>query len=356
MTDCASLPDLSNRLARLALHCFMILLSACGGGGAEDGAPEATPSGVFAPPSGALCASRDRAGQCARPTASAATAAQVLAAITQPSGDLYRIEGFGWQQRWTYQAVNGQITESSHTYAHGRKSLVVGRNQVVVDGQAYAFHRQVDAGTVEFTSADPQGSVTVSVFDQNILNVVHSTGSGQVTGVPEPGGAIQQSVDSTVWSAETGLLTDRSDAATGSAVRYAGTLTLFGGDGRPAGVRNLVNTTSGSCTITLELNANTGALTVPAVQCTAPNGAVLRFALTSTFDVEDSTLKHKSAIQGTATLQGPAQGDAAAEAPMVATGFSLSAVDGEFSGRGARTLHLSGAGDGGGFYIKATKQ
>lgn len=330
-------------------------LAGCGGGGGSD-TPEVTPSGVFAAPAGTLCASRNAQGHCVQPTATSATATQVLSAITNPSGEVFKVDAFGWEQRWTYQASNGQITHSAHAYGHGRKPVLIGRNRVELEGRTYSFSRKLDANQAEFVSADPPGSVTVSVLSPEVLSVVVASGSGQVTGGLGSPGGLQQTVDSTVWSAEIGLTTDRSDAVTGNAVIYAGTITVFGGDGRPTGVRNLLNVTSASCPITLEFNATTGLLSVRTVQCTTGDGGTVGFTLASDFDVTDSVLKSRSALQGIASVAGPASGDTQREAPMVSSSFALTAVDGQFFGRGARWLHLSGAGVGGAFYIKAQRQ
>lgn len=345
-----------------------LLLASCGGGG-EGGAGhggdggggsttppelEQTPSTVFAAPSGRLCAQRDGDGHCIAPTATAATAQQIIAAATDPNGEVFKVDAFGWRQDWSFETLAGAFVRSAYTYGSERKPLLIGKNRLVLDGHTYLFSRRENENAWLF-EAPNLGTIRLSLYDENVISVVHSTGEGGSSGSLQTG--IRTWLDGTMWSSEIGLTTDRADAITGDAVKYRGFVHLVAGSGAAVNIRNLLEVMPGNCPVELTVDARFGHVFVAPVQCTSSDGRSVTFSLPGTLTVEDSRLKHDAAQRGTMSVIGLPH-DARPEdgAPTLTINVSLDQVDGAFFGAGARSLHLSGSGAGGAFYLKALRQ
>ncbi|MEF7615658.1 hypothetical protein V4F39_17215 [Aquincola sp. MAHUQ-54] len=336
-----------------AAAALTAMVSACGGGGGEgsgsDGEPNA--STVFAAPSGALCATKDDRGHCLQPTASAVTAEQMLAVLNDPEGPQVKFEGVGQVLGTVSRSVGTAIQHFQRTYDLARKTVVIGRQRVEIDGKVYRFTEFDGERTYKYVNDANTGGVELVLFTEEVLAITESTGTGSTTGsVPH----LVVEADTTVWVGEIGLLTDRADAVTGDAVRYQGVVFAIGGPGTPLPEGNggqYLNGTSNGCDITLEFNPVTGVLRAEPTSCV---GSGAQFTLADDPVFENSEPKLKSAARSTGVVIGHAFSDP--DDPTVSATFGATKFDGAFFGRGAKRLHLSGSDANGSFYIKAERQ
>ncbi|MEF7615651.1 hypothetical protein V4F39_17180 [Aquincola sp. MAHUQ-54] len=338
-----------------AAAALAAMVSACGGGGGEgsgsDGEPNA--STVFAAPSGALCAAKDDRGHCLQPTASAVTAEQMLAVLNDPEGPQVKFEGVGQVLGGAWRVTSGEIPEYTHyTYDLARKTMVIGRHRVEMDGEVYRFKEFDGERKYKYVNDANTGLVELTLFSEEVLTVLRSTGAGYVTGSITTG--ITSEVDDEVWLGEVGLLTDRADAVTGDAVRYKGVIFALAGPGTPIPLAEdnfYYNATSDGCEIDLEFNAVTGVLRADPTAC-APTGVQFTLAENPAFENSEPKLKSSDRSTGVVTYYASRNLDD----PIVSLPFGATKFDGAFFGRGAKRLHLSGSDANGSFYIKAERQ
>ncbi|MEF7615665.1 hypothetical protein V4F39_17250 [Aquincola sp. MAHUQ-54] len=350
MTIRVARSTLRSAVPLLAAASLIMVVSGCGGGGGggDEAQTGAAANTVFAAPSGALCAAKDERGYCLQPTASVATAAQMLAVLNDPNGPQVRFEGVGQVLGFAWRSPGGGLFDVyRQTYDLARKTVVIGRQRVEIDGEVYRFTTFDGTRTYKFVNDADTSDVEVVLYTDEVLSIVQSAAVGQTVG------SVSQ-VEGTAWKGEIGLLADRADAVTGNAVRYKGVIFALGGPGTPMpgghGGQYLDGTSNG-CDITLEFNAMTGVLRAEPTPCTG-TGVQFNLVEEPTFDRSESQLK--SAPLSTGVVTGAAISDA--EDPAVSATFGATKFDGAFFGRGAKRLHLTGSNANGSFVIQAERQ
>ncbi|WP_236610744.1 hypothetical protein [Verminephrobacter aporrectodeae] len=352
------------------LACGLSLAACNGGGDAQESgavARDAMHGDLFIAPAGALCARRERDGNCVQPTSSSTDALALHKAMTNPGPDApminfdspgYLIEGLRTKDS---QGNPSMINPSMINPSFGLvwRHIQAGRNGFVVDGRRYGNAKDNPSDAmVNYTGE--QGGGAVLMFNlEGGQNQAWFFIFGEHDLVSPRGTA--------GWGTALGLLTDQTDAPTTRKVTYLGRYRSFSGTAERLDENGSTDSLDIRVTYEAELDLHTGSLSGVRIDYTDP-GTQRHTRL----KLPDLTFKH-SRLEGLSKTQrfdieidGPAHIDAPGEdkrpeaprpdTPRIRHDFTIEALEGEIFGKQAARIHLMGAGPKGTFLVALVRK
>ena len=335
-------------------------------GGAGTGTTAPVAAGVFAAPSGPLCATRRQDGLCTEPTASAVSAEQLFALQQNAAGERFAFNVIGVEHD-AYQELGSiaselVVTNSSMTYSPLEKVLTLGANQLTEDGLQYSFDSVPSAYSLKYTAGENQALLTAMPPSMLPLVLARNVAYERVVPTMNVGG---RQGDRT-WQAALGPLTDSALAPSEATVTFTGMLHVMAGDGSPVptGEKSKVfgHFVSGSCPVTVSFSPGSGSLVVAPVQCTAlVTQAVIHFTL-APLTISASRVSGALGIEASIQLEGPSAGiqtglpGSGATLEPTSVTFQTAHISGAVYGAGATGVAVSGAGAAGHFILYAYRQ
>lgn len=335
-----------------------LALSGCGGGGSqgintavsEASIKESNP--VFAEPSAPLC-SKKTFDVCEEPTSSGATIDQLRTVLTDPQGPMVSLKRHGNTFFDHSKLDGGGWEEGSHDYGSAVKTILIGRNQVVMDNMTYTYSKTLPSGLLQFNGDSTKG-VAVEYGDPRVHSfdgIKLSATENKISVVPVPGQSAISTYDVQYWSSLVHLLTDWADAPPANTeIQYEGFATVLFGSGAPDDSKKNRLLSGATCPITLTLNAFTGRLSAPPVTCSYEN-------TTMSFSLKDLTIRG-SMVWGGLGNEASAYGSGvdSSNSVTVPLDFTSSTVDAAVYGSGAKFIVVEGSGPRGSFQILAAKK
>ncbi|WP_265645910.1 hypothetical protein, partial [Verminephrobacter aporrectodeae] len=334
------------------LACGLTLTACNGGGDAQESgavARDAMHGDLFIAPAGALCARRERDGNCVQPTSSSTDELALHKAMTNPDPDapMINFDSPGY-------LIDGLLTKDSQgnpALTNPSRDLVwrhiqAGRNGFVVDGRRYGnAKRHPSAAMIDYTGE--QGGGVALMFNLEM-------GQNQAWSFSFAEHGLVSHRGTANWSTSLGLLTDQTDAPRTRKVTYVGTYHSLSGTAERLDENGSTDFLYTHVTYEAELDLHTGSLSGVRIDYTNPETQ-----RHTRLKLPDLTFKH-SRLEGISRTQrfdieidGPAEIDSPEgerpraprpDTPRIRHDFAIEALEGDIVGKQAALINLWGTG------------
>ncbi|MCW8200580.1 hypothetical protein D8B23_19775, partial [Verminephrobacter aporrectodeae subsp. tuberculatae] len=346
------------------LACGLSLAACNGGGDAQEPgavARDAMHGDLFIAPAGALCARRERDGNCVQPTSSSTDELALHKAMTNPDPDapMINFDSPG-------NLIDGLPTKDSQgnpaltnpSYGLVWRHIQAGRNRFVVDGRRYGnAKRHPSAAMIDYTG-EQGGGINLT------FNLEMGQNQAWFFSFAEHGLVSHRGTAN--WSTVLGLLTDQTDAPTTRKVTYLGLYRSFSGTAERLDENGSTDSLYIRVTYEAELDLHTGSLSGVRIDYTDPetqrhtrlklpdltfkHSRLEGLSKTQRFDIE---------IDGPAKIDGPEDERPRAprpDTPRIRHDFTIEGLEGEIFGKQAARIHLLGAGPQGTFRVELVRK
>ncbi|MCW5257636.1 hypothetical protein D5038_15060 [Verminephrobacter aporrectodeae subsp. tuberculatae] len=337
------------------LACGLSLAACNGGGDAQEPgavARDAMHGDLFIAPAGALCARRERDGNCVQPTSSSTDELALHKAMTNPDPDapMINFDSPG-------HLIDGSLTKDSlgnpaminPSYGLVWRHIQAGRNRFVVDGRRYGnAKRHPSAAMIDYTG-EQGGGINLT------FNLEMGQNQAWFFSFAEHGLVSHRGTAN--WSTSLGLLTDQTDAPTTRKVTYVGTYHSISGTAERLDENGSTDFLYTHVTYEAELDLHTGSLSGVRIDYTNPETQ-----RHTRLKLPDLTFKH-SRLEGISRTQrfdieidGPAEIDSPADerpgaprpdTPRIRHDFTIETLEGDIVGKQAALINLWGVGSKG---------
>lgn len=326
-------------------------------------------NGVFAEPSGPLCAVVT-SNICAEPTASTGlTAAQLTAITRDPKGSLFQLRRFGSSFTDHYHEIYNRdgITVPDDDYyldAYKRfesteKTIVFGKNAIQVDGLTFNFQpNTIDNKNQTFVNAAASKLVKLIPESEIFpLSVAIAWVKQDLPDYPFSQGAIStyDSVNSLFFA---DLITDRTvvNDPPDHLIHYEGEAAFMGGTGAPlAGSQNL-NEVNFSCPITFTLDTQNGRISPISQSCTDEDGSTGTISF-DTLWLKGSRITSMLQDEASASATGPSRTYITMKPhPMTSAMMRSTKIGGQVTGQGATFMEIYASGPSGAIIVWAKRK
>ncbi|MCW5323075.1 hypothetical protein D5039_18595 [Verminephrobacter aporrectodeae subsp. tuberculatae] len=334
------------------LACGLSLAACNGGGDAQEPgavARDAMHGDLFIAPAGALCARRERDGNCVQPTSSSTDELALHKAMTNPDPDapMINFDSPG-------HLIDGSLTKDSlgnpaminPSYGLVWRHIQAGRNRFVVDGRRYGnAKRHPSAAMIDYTG-EHGGGINLT------FNLEMGQNQAWFFSFAEHGLVSHRGTAN--WSTSLGLLTDQTDAPTTRKVTYVGTYHSISGTAERLDENGSTDFLYTHVTYEAELDLHTGSLSGVRIDYTNPETQ-----RHTRLKLPDLTFKH-SRLEGISRTQrfdieidGPAEIDSPADerpgaprpdTPRIRHDFTIETLEGDIVGKQAALINLWGTG------------
>ncbi|MDP2369513.1 hypothetical protein [Rhodoferax sp.] len=350
------------------------LLAGCGGGGGggSDGGAGLVPpvgaSSIFAEPLAldSKCEIVSGKKTCDAPTSSRMSADKLMRLIADPGADRVRFKELGINMvshALAQRAGDAQpwfAAEGWASYGGSEQEIVLGASALQFKGRTYTFSSTL-VDEIRVYRGEAQDSV-------NVLPITQDGKGTRLIAVQADdyrGSTLLRNsaqMDLNLWTSYFGLLTDRSDVtlSTSETIKYAGTVGVMTGDGRPLGhdqvkIQGDFNLGGASCPIELTLNTRTGEIASSEVSCSDEAGGELRISLPKLL-ADKSRIRPLRASEGAAIDVPKFFSSVSRRFVGGAAPFKTDQIAGGIYGRNATELVIRGHGPQGVFAVLAMRQ
>lgn len=307
--------------------------------------------GVFAPPSGPLCARTTLfEPRCVTPTSSATTLSDLHSFITNAGSNRVGFSLPGYTQITSFPTLIGRLASGTQVrmrYTLMRKTVMFGDRFVDTSGEHYQATR---------LHADDGDKLRFVAYDRTSLTMHRQTGEQTwlLHQAYDLEGTIRAPRAISYWQASLGLLTDTLSAPTERTLRFDGVIHVVPATPLPLQrprifTRNRLSE-GVSCPITLVLDIVAAAILPASANCIDRHGLRLSIQLPS------MQVRHSRVVPAPAARVNVALNPVRPESnPNSRATWTVRRIDGTVTGRDAALLKIVGVAESGYFQIEAKR-